>query len=132
MRGLTLSPSLVSWGLNNCLACPTCSQDCPKWGPGTNLAVADPDCPDPQQELKSSGCMDPCHLLRGLQQGVGGGGQSGAARGQQGGDIYFKGLRSQRRPERLLDPLSFCRCGQKGRGGSLKSPQAASDNKSLF
>ena len=59
-------------------------------------------------------------------------GQSGAARGQQGGDIYFKGLRSQRRPERLLDPLSFCRCGQKGRGGSLKSPQAASDNKSLF
>lgn len=107
MRGLTLFPSLVSWGLNNCLACPTCSQDCPKWGPVTNLAVADPDCPDPQQELKSSGCMDPCHLLRGLQQGVGGGGQSGAARGEQGGDIYFKGLRSQRRPERLLDPLSF-------------------------
>ena len=51
--------------------------------------------------------MDPCHLLRGLQQGVGGGGQSGAARGQQGGDIYFKGLRSQRRPERLLDNYIF-------------------------
>ena len=73
----------------------------------TVLAVADLDCPDPQQELKSSGCMDPYHLLRGLQHGVGGGGQSGAARGEQGGDIYFKGLRSQRRPERLSDPLSF-------------------------
>uniref|UniRef100_A0A8C6EH95 G patch domain-containing protein 4 n=1 Tax=Moschus moschiferus TaxID=68415 RepID=A0A8C6EH95_MOSMO len=31
-------------------------------GPVTNLAVADLDCPDPQQELKSSGCVDPCHL----------------------------------------------------------------------
>ena len=99
----------------------------------TVLAVADLDCPDPQQELKSSGCMDPYHLLRGLQQGVGGGGQSGAARGEQGGDIYFKGLRSQRRPERLSDPLFFIlQMWPAGGGGSRKSPQVASNNKSLF
>ena len=28
--------------------------------------------------------------------------------------------------------LLFCRCGQKGAGGSPKSPQVASNNKNLF
>lgn len=89
----------------------------------TVLAVADLDCPDPQQELKSSGCMDPCHLLRGLQQGVGGGGQSGAARGELGGTSISKDLEARG---------DLSRCGGQGGGGSRKSPQVASNNKSLF
>lgn len=99
----------------------------------TVLAVADLDCPDPQQELKSSGCMDPCHLLRGLQQGVGGGGQSGAARGELGGTSISKDLeaRGDLRDYRTHCLLS-CRCGGQWGGGSPKSPQVASNNKSLF